>query len=202
MHDRHLRPDEIDLLLDGEDGFGVAPLRAHVKSCLTCHGELSRARELMTALDSLPDFAPSAGFADRVMNQVHVFEPWHAAAFNTARQFVPASRPARIAASVAAALGAGVVTAGTTWAIARADIALLLAQVGLERVQTRVSDALADLSVSLLGQSGIELAQSGSPEIMAAMAGGFVAIVGLSVVGLRALATVSTRRRLPTGQNG
>lgn len=201
MHDRHLRPDEIDLLLDGEDGFGVAPLRAHVRSCIACHGELERARELMTVLDSLPDFAPSAGFSDRVMSQVQVFEPWHAAAFNTARQFVPESRPARVAASVAAALGAGVLTAGTTWALARADIALLLAQVGLERVQDRVAHALSDLSVSLLGQTGVELAQSGSPEIMAAMAGGFVAVVGLGVVGLRALAT-ATNRRVSAGQRG
>lgn len=202
MHDRHLRPDEIDLLLDGEDGFGVAPLRAHVRSCLTCHGELDRARELMTALDSLPDFAPSPGFSDRVMSQVQVFEPWHAAALNTARQFVPATRPARVAAGVGAALGAGVLTAGTTWALARADIALLLTQMGLERVQTRVSDAVSDLSVSLLGQSGIELAQSGSPEIMAAMAGGFVAVVGLGVVGLRALAASSSRRGVSAGHNG
>ena len=36
LHHRHLRPDEIDLLLDGEDGFGVAPLRAHVESCSSC----------------------------------------------------------------------------------------------------------------------------------------------------------------------
>ena len=201
MLDRHLRPDEIDLLLDGEDGFGVAPLRAHVRSCIACHRELDSARELVTALDSLPDFAPSVGFSDRVMSQVQVFEPWHAAALNSARQLVPASRPARVAASIGAALGAGVLTAGTTWALARADIALLLAQVGLERVQTRVSDAVTDLSVSLLGHSGLELAQSGSPEIMAAMAGGFVAAVGLGVVGLRALATVS-RRSVSAGRNG
>lgn len=198
MHDRHLRPDEIDLLLDGEDGFGVAPLRAHVRACTLCHGELERARELMTVLETLPDFAPAPGFSDRVMSQVQVFEPWHAAALTTARQFVPETRPARIAAGVGGALGAGALVAGATWALARADIALLLAQVGLERVQTRIAEALSDLTVSLVGQSGLELARSGSPEVMAAMAGGFVAAVGLGVVGLRAIATAASRRQSRT----
>ena len=92
MQDRHLRPDEFELLLDGEEGFGVAPLRAHVRSCTSCQAELEEARELMVALDTLPDFAPSAGFSDRVMSQVQVFEPWHAAALTTARQFVPKTR--------------------------------------------------------------------------------------------------------------
>ena len=33
MNHRHLLPDEIDLLLDDEVGFGVAPLKAHVRDC-------------------------------------------------------------------------------------------------------------------------------------------------------------------------
>ena len=195
MHDKHLRPDEIDLLLDGEDGFGVAPLKAHVRACTLCHGELERARELMNVLDTLPDFVPASGFSDRVMSQVQVFEPWHAAALTTARQWVPDSRPARVAAGIGGAIGAGVLVAGATWAVARADIALLLAQVGLERLQGRIADAVSDVTVSLVGQSGLELARSGSPEVMAAMAGGFVAAVGLGLVGLRALATASSRRQ-------
>ena len=97
MQDRHLRPDEIELLLDGEEGFGVAPLWAHVGSCASCEHSLDVARELMVALDTLPDFAPSAAFADRVMSQVQVFEPWHAAAWHAIQPYVPATRPARMA---------------------------------------------------------------------------------------------------------
>jgi threonine dehydrogenase-like Zn-dependent dehydrogenase len=37
--------------------------------------------------------------------------------------------------------------------------------------------------------------QSGSPEMAAIAVGGFVAIVGMGVVGLRALATASGRAR-------
>jgi len=195
VHDRHLRPDEIELLLDGEEGFGVAPLRAHVRICTSCHSELEKARELMIALDALPDFAPSVKFADRVMSQVQVFEPWHAAALSSARQFVPASRPARVAAGVGAALSAGVLTASATWAFARADIALLLAQVGLERFRDQLGAASSDVVATVLGQPGLAALQQGSAEVAALAVGSFVAVVGLGVVGLRALAGASRRAR-------
>lgn len=195
MHDRHLRPDEIELLLDGEEGFGVAPLRAHVRTCTSCHSELEKARELMIALDALPDFSPSFDFSDRVMSQVQVFEPWHAAALSSARQFVPASKPARVAAGVGAALSAGVLTASATWAVARADIALLLAQVGLERFRDQLGAASADVMATVLGQPGLAALQQGSAGVAALAVGSFVAVVGLGVVGLRALAGASRRAR-------
>ncbi|MCC6244021.1 MAG: hypothetical protein IT353_14355 [Gemmatimonadaceae bacterium] len=195
MQDRHLRPDEIELLLDGEEGFGVAPLRAHVRQCALCDTELDKARELMIALDTLPDFAPSRAFADRVMSQVQVFEPWHAAAMNTAQQFVPATRPARVAAGVGVAVSAGLITSVGTWAMARADMALLMTQLGLSRVREQVSAATSDLVSTVLGQSGLQAMQSSTPEMLALMMGGFVAVTGLGVVGLRALATASRRSR-------
>ncbi len=193
MQEKHLRSDEFELLLDGEEGFGVAPLRAHVRSCTSCQAELEEARTLMQVLDSLPDFAPSAGFSDRVMSQVQVFEPWHAAALTTVRQFVPATRPARVAAGLAAAVSAGVLTAATTWAVARADIGMLLAQVGLSRAREQVGAAMSDVVSTVLGQPGLDAVRTGTPEMTAVALGGFVAIVGMGVVGLRALAT-STRR--------
>jgi hypothetical protein len=195
MHDRHLRSDEIELLLDGEEGFGVAPLRAHVTSCISCRQELERARELMVALDSLPDFAPSVDFADRVMSQVQVFEPWHAAATRAVEQFVPVTRPARIAAGFGAAITAGLATAGATWVVARADMAFILTQLGAEGVRDQIVAASNDVASTVLGQPGVAAMQSGSPEIAAVAVGGFVAIVGMGVVGLRALATASRRAR-------
>ncbi len=195
MHDRHLRPDEIELLLDGEEGFGVAPLRAHVKSCVSCSQELESARELMVALDALPDFAPSINFSDRVMSQVQVFEPWHAAATRMVEQFVPATRPARIAAGFGAAITAGLATAGATWAVARADMAFILTQLGAEGVRDQIVAASSDLASTVLGQPGLDAVRTGTPELAAVALGGFVAIVGMGVVGLRALATASRRAR-------
>lgn len=193
MPDRHLRPDEIELLLDGEEGFGVAPLRAHADSCLACRTELSEARKLMVALDALPDFVPSAGFSDRVMRQVQVFEPWHVAATRRAEELLPASRPGRIAAGFGTAVGAGLATAGVTWAVARADMALLLAQFGLERFREQLTAAGADVVSTVLGQPGLDALRGSSPEMMALAAGGFVAVAGMGVVGLRALTTSSAR---------
>ncbi len=191
MQDRHLRPDEIELLLDGEEGFGVAPLRAHVRQCAFCKAELDEARELMLALDTLPDFAPSSAFADGVMSQVQVFEPWHAAAISTVQQFVPASRPARVRAGAGAAISAGLITAGATWAVTRADIALLMTQIGLENVSERFSAASADVFSTILGQPGLDAMRTSTPASMALIVGGFVAIAGFAVLGLRTLASSS-----------
>jgi hypothetical protein len=195
MHDRHLRSDEIELLLDGEEGFGVAPLRAHVHACLPCRQALADARELMVALDALPDFAPSPHFADRVMSQVQVFEPWHAAAARTIEQVVPVRRPARIAAGLGAAIAAGLATAGATWVVARADMAVLLTLIGAEGVRDQIVAATNDVAATVLGQPGLEVMRSGTPEMAAVAVGGFVAVVGMGVVGLRVLATTSRSTR-------
>lgn len=193
MTDRHLRPDEFELLLDGEEGFGVAPLRAHVHSCVACQRELASARELQLALDTLPDFAPSAGFADRVMSQVQVFEPWHAAAGRTVERYLPASRPARLAAGVGAAAAAGLTTAGATWVLARADMGIVLATLGLERFREQLLAAANDVATTVLGQPGLDALRASTPEAMALTLGGFVAAAGLGVVGIRALAAASRR---------
>lgn len=195
MLDRHLRTDEIDLLLDGEEGFGVAPLKAHARSCLQCRMDLERAREIVTLLDGLPDFAPSPAFADRVMGQVQVFEPWHAAAINSVRRFVPATRPSRIAAGACAVASAGLLTAASAWAVSRADIGILLAQFGLERLQDRVGAAFADVVSAALGQSALDMLQTGGAGFAVLAVGGFAATVGGAVFGLRALTTASRRRR-------
>ena len=76
MQQRHLLPNELDLLLDGEVGFGVAPLRVHAADCPACRARLADARVVVDALEGLPHFAPTARFTDQVMAQVQVIEPW------------------------------------------------------------------------------------------------------------------------------
>src|SRR5579871_5571050 len=80
MNHRHLLPDEIDQLLDGETGFGVAPLQAHLRDCEQCQAAFEEQREVVEALEHLPRLAPSPEFASRVMAQVQIYEPWHVAA--------------------------------------------------------------------------------------------------------------------------
>ncbi|MEN9816816.1 MAG: hypothetical protein RLZ32_696 [Gemmatimonadota bacterium] len=194
MTNRHLRPDEFDLLLDHEEGFGVAPLRQHVEGCPTCRAELSAQQAVVAALDTLPDLAPSAGFANRVMAEVPVFEPWHAALSRSVTPLVPATRWAQLAAGMAAAVGLGGVTAGATWVLARADMAVLLAQFGVDRLRGELQAGGASLVSAALGQGGEAALRGASPEEIALWVGGGVAVAGMAVVGLRSLVSAPSRR--------
>lgn len=193
MLDRHLRSDEIDLLLDTEVGFGVQPLRAHVQDCPACQSELDRAQELLLVLEDLPHFTPSAQFADRVMSQVQVFEPWHVAARNSVLRFVPRTRPARVMAGVGAAASAGIMVSAGVWAINRADMGLVLASVGLDGLQTTATAAISDVTLAVLGQSGVEAWVNGGPIVMLSAGAGFLVAAGAAVVGLRALTNARNR---------
>src|SRR6476646_413137 len=95
MNHRHLLPDEIDLLLDDEVGFGVNPLRSHLRDCAECRAKVEDARFVVDVLADLPHFAPSHSFASRVMSQVPVFVPWHVSARQTVAQYVPQSQSMR-----------------------------------------------------------------------------------------------------------
>ncbi|NUQ12691.1 MAG: hypothetical protein HUU26_10265, partial [Gemmatimonadaceae bacterium] len=92
MEHRHLTPHEFDLLVDGEEGFGVAPLRAHVDQCAACRQELEAQTRVVEALENLPHFSPSPLFAYRVMREVQVFEPWHVALRDQVARALPRSQ--------------------------------------------------------------------------------------------------------------
>jgi hypothetical protein len=120
---RHLTPQEFDLLVDGEEGAGVAPLLAHIEECVTCRTELENQHMLVTTLEQMPHYTPSPLFAYRVMRKVEVFEPWYVTALNTVKRFVPSSRPARALAVGVGALVATFVTAGTIWRLRSSECA-------------------------------------------------------------------------------
>src|SRR5687767_4502758 len=124
---RHLLPDEFDLLVDEEIGFGVPELQAHVRECDKCRIELDSARTVMSTIESLPHLSPSPLFAEKVMAQVNVFEPWHVAAANTIRALVPRHRPVRIALGAAALTSCVTLTTIFVWIASRFDSAMLLA---------------------------------------------------------------------------
>ena len=195
MKHRHLLPDEIDQLLDGEAGFGVAPLVAHVESCDKCRVELAEARQVVNALEHLPHFAPSPRFADRVMAQVQVFEPWHVTALDTVKQWVPASRPARAFGLAAAVMFALVISVTAVWMAVRLDAFLFFANLAGQRARQAVFDGAGDAIASTFGGAAVDALRAGG---MTAAIGitGFLAIVLLAVVGLRALVATARRRRI------
>jgi hypothetical protein len=192
---RHLLPNEIDLLLDGDGGFGLTPLKAHVRQCAQCRSELEEARALTAALEHLPHFAPSPLFAEQVMAQVQVFEPAHVTAIDTARRWLPRTRPARVLAGAAAGSAALVLSFATLWVLARLDVVLFLTNLVAERSRGALLGAVGGTVGAAFGQPALEaLRPSGADGLAVALTALLVA-VAVAAVGLRAMIGVAARSR-------
>ena len=194
MNHRHLLPNEIDLLVDGEAGFGVAPLRAHVAECDDCRARLDDARIVVDALEGLPHFAPDSRLADRVMAQVPVFVPAHVAARDSVTRWLPQSAPARAAAAVLGTSIAGLLTAAMVWIASRGDAAIFATSLFADRVQSLVMTTARDLALSLLGESAVSAIQASGTLGITLLVLGFLGTAVGTILGLRRLATASSRR--------
>ena len=193
MNHRHLLPNEIDLLVDGEAGFGVAPLRAHILECSDCRERVEDARVVVDALESLPHFAPDLRLADRVMAQVPVFVPAHVAARDAVRRWLPRSAAARTAAVAVGASVAGALTLAMIWLATRGDAVLFISGLLGDRVRTAVAGAARDLALALLGESAVTALQAtGALGVTLLLFGFLLAAVG-TVAGIRRLATAGRR---------
>ena len=192
MDHRHLTPQEIDLLVDGEEGSGMAPLLAHLEECVTCRTEFEEQQQLVTTLEQMPHFTPSPLFAYRVMRKVEVFEPWYVTALNSIRRLVPRSRPARVVAAGLAAVMATVLTAGSIWLAGRLDAVAFVAGFTLERLRGVGTQAASGFVSAALGSNPLGAGAGG----LALAAAGFIAAVAVSAFGLRAIAAASRRRRM------
>jgi hypothetical protein len=193
---RHLLPHEFDLLLDGEVGFGVTPLRAHVRRCADCRAELDAQRAIVAELEELPHFAPAPMFAERVMAQVHVFEPAHVAAADTARRWLPASRPARVLTGALAAGVAFFISIGALWAVTQLGRAVALSGFVADRARFAAGRAVSELVAGALGETAATaLTATGPGAVLMALSAVLVAIVGAALA-LRALASAARRRRV------
>lgn len=133
MLHRHLLPQELDLLVDGDVGFGVTPLRAHVESCPECADRLEALRAVVAQLDAVPHFTPRFGFADRVMTEVQVIEPWHVALTDSARRLVPRSTAMRVLAAAGVGVVGTTISGSALWFAFRADLLGWTAGVALEQ---------------------------------------------------------------------
>ena len=196
MNHRHLLPDEIDLLLDDDEvGFGVNPLKTHVRDCMECRALVDEARRVVDALEDLPHFAPSHTFVDRVMSQVPVFVPWHVAARQSVARYVPQSRSARVAVGALATAAASVLTIAILWIATQTDALSLASGAVSDQMKGLFYDAGRLVLSAVLGDQTFALIQSTGRFGIAAALLGLAAAAGGSIAGLRALATVSSRRR-------
>lgn len=195
MQHRHLLPNEIDLLIDGEVGFNVNPLRAHVEECADCRALLADAKVVTSRLDSLPRFAPSSAFANRVMTQVQVVEPWHVALTSTALRLVPKSPAMRVVMAASASLLAVGISSAAVWLSFRTDVAMYIAGLANERIRTGLTTGLGAFARTVLGTGAVDALGRQGP---AAVAIGLVVVTvaaGSAAFGLRALAHASRRTR-------
>lgn len=194
MNHRHLLPNEIDLLVDGEAGFGVAPLRAHIAECDECRARLEDARIVVDALEALPHFAPDARLADRVMAQVPVFVPVHVAARDSVFRWLPRAGAARAAAAVLATSVAGMLTVALLWLASRGDAVVFATGLFADRVQALVLGAARDIVVAVFGESAMAALQAAGAVGVTLLVIGFLGTALGTVLALRRLATASSRR--------
>jgi hypothetical protein len=191
---RHLLPNEIDLLIDGETGFGVQPLREHVDGCSDCRARLAEAQEVVSALNQVPLMSPRMGLADRVMSQVPVFVPWHVAARDAVRLWMPATPVARVLAAVLVAVVGSVVSGVTLWAATRGDMLATLSVVAGEQARSGIADAIGNIVVAMFGPQVVGAVQQIGPLGIALAGAGFLLASLATVLGLRLIA-VSGRSR-------
>ena len=195
MNHRHLLPDEIDLLLDDEVGFGVTPLRAHARECAQCRALVDEARTAVDVLEAVPHFAPSHVFADRVMASVPVFVPWHVAARDAAERWLPQGRRARYVVAGLATSFASLVTIAILWVATQTDALVLATGAAGDELRGVAVDAVRGVLAGIFGEQAVRFVQTtGAAGIAAAVLVLGLATVG-SVAGFRALALASNRRR-------
>ncbi|HEY9517434.1 MAG TPA: hypothetical protein VIQ74_17365 [Gemmatimonadaceae bacterium] len=192
--DRHLLPEEIDQLLDGEVGFGTAPLKSHVRSCAECRAELASARALVDELERLPRFGASVAFADTIMSRVQVFVPWHVALTDMARSWIPQQRRWRAAAWTGVASLSAVLLVASLWVVTHLDTVVFALELALQRVRAAGTATLSDVVTSLLGDTAARaLSASGTAGLTVALLVAISTAV-LAVGALRAV-VVGARRR-------
>jgi|SRR5579862_4163046 len=199
MTDRHLLPDEIDQLLDGETGFGIAPLESHARECAQCRAQIEAGRQLVDAIEHLPRLAPSPLFAEHVMAQVHVYEPWDVAVRDAATtwisRLVPRSRPLRV---LAGAFGLAIASAGTLaciWLGAHLDAVFFFTSIARTRLRDVLLEQLGLVLSTVFGSRAVDVLGAGNPVLLIGIVAAFVVLVTLTAFAVRSVVSTSRRGR-------
>ena len=112
----HLTPDDVELWLTGT--LDIERTR-HLEWCPECFDRAQAEREIVEQLAALPLMAPSAGFADRVMAQVTVADPF---ALRSLRQRIFATRRSMAIAAGLALAVVGSMAASVAWSLANQEV--------------------------------------------------------------------------------
>ena len=192
---RHLLPSEIDLLVDGDGGFGLAELAAHADQCPACRARVRDGRVVAQALEALPHAKPGLGVADRVMTRVEVYQPWYVAAWDHAERLVPRSVPLRRAAIALLAVGSLAVTGGGVWLTTQTEGVPVVGASLMAQGQTAAASAVGDALGTLLGPSAAALLRSGSVGTIALGSVALLVAIGAAAAGFGRMAAAARRRQ-------
>jgi hypothetical protein len=133
-------------------------------------------------------------FADRLMSQVQVFVPWHVAALDSARRFVPRSQPVRYLVGALAASMALMITSMSLWLLTRGDMLMFFADLVASRTREFLIGAIGNVLVGAFGEPALEMLRgSGLLGISVALAALLTATISVAF-GMRALVSVASRR--------
>jgi hypothetical protein len=191
----HLESHEIESLLDGETGPAESAASAHMLECDACSALYLRAREQVEALELLPYRSPSAGFSDRVMSQVRVFEPWHVTILDAIGRWLPTGRGARLALGGAAASMGLVLTSLLIWVATRADALVFIGNLTFERGRVVSMGFAQDASVALLGEPTASMLGLRGMRGLWFTVGLLGASTFVSTIAMRMLASAARRRK-------
>lgn len=114
----HLTADEIDACLSG----AVAPeVQDHLDQCQACLEQLRADREIAELIAGLPLVSPSAGFADRVMAQVSIPDPFAIRSLQATRRRLFATPKSLAVAAGLALLLLSSMAASVIWSMAHQE---------------------------------------------------------------------------------
>lgn len=194
MQQPHIQPEEIDLILDGDEGFATHPRRKHLEACAECRAELERAREVNALLESLPHMPPRPDFAASVMARVQVFEPWHVTLLDTVKSLIPRRGPWRIATGIGLGGATLSVSALVIWISLKIDLAIYAVQMAGTRLQTASVSAANSVVSSMFGDEALVVIRDGGVSTLLIAITAFLLTLAGATIGLRRL-LISARRR-------
>lgn len=195
MDHRHLLPNEIDLLVDGTAGAGLAPFRAHLAECDDCRARYDELRIVSEAVEAVPHFVPKLRFADSVMAGVQVTEPWHVGVSESARRLVPTSPPLRMLGLAGASIVAVAISGTAAWLALRGDLAGWVLDLVVERGRAGLVAAANALAAGALGAAGATTVATGGARTIAILVAVLTATAVGALLAFRRLAALAAAKR-------
>lgn len=116
----HPAPEVVEAYIGGSlSDADRAVLESHLIGCQQCTAEVEEWRALFAGLAALPYLDPTPGFADRVMANVQVRQPWQARVAALLRRVIPVTTGGWFLVTALLSLPVLFMGGATTWLLSR-----------------------------------------------------------------------------------